>query len=206
MKAKEERKEIEKLLETVKDNIGDEGNVLPGLDNTEILKIDIDDIKKQCEKEARIMINTSIKFILDTQTLKSNSYVKNKLEVDVLSLSGMIYQLRCNEAMQKALMEQVAQGALHARYFEVFGQLSKIIGELNKQTLATVEAIKMTYKEVKNDIREKEFDSLPQNKTHMLTTGNDGSLITLGSKDLINKAKNNRAIIQDIEPVDSSKE
>ena len=204
MKAKEERKEIEKLLETSKDNIGDEENPLTGLDNTEILKIDIDELKKQCEKDARIMINNSIKFILDTKTIKTNDYIKNKLEVDVMSLSGMIYQVRCNEAMQKALMEQVAQGALHARYFEVFGQLSKIIGELNKQTLATVEAIKMTYKDVKNDIKEKEFDSLPKNRTQMLTSG-DGSIIALGSKDLIKKAKSNRAI-EDVEPVDSSKE
>ena len=67
----------------------------------------------------------------------------------------MVYQLRTNEAMQKALMMEVDRGMINPRMFEVFSGLSKTIAEINKQLLGTVEAIKSTYKDIKNDIREK---------------------------------------------------
>ena len=42
---------------------------------------------------------------------------------------------------------------VNARMFEVFAGMSKTIGELNKQLIQTVEAIKETYKTFKNDVK-----------------------------------------------------
>jgi hypothetical protein len=110
----------------------------------------------------------------------------------MISLSGMLYQLEVNKTMQTALMEEVRSGAMHPRMFEVFGGLSKTIGELNKQLLQTVEAIKVTYRDLKDDIRER----------------NQKGLLTLGTKELIKKTKmdkieNQRNKDQDIEDVES---
>jgi len=194
MKITEQRDKLETLLNASSDKIMDEvpvpGHIPEELHTEPLMGLDFDELKEQCNADARIMINNSIGFILSPEMIKGNEYISNKLEVDIMSLGGMIYQLRTNEAMQKALMTEVDRGMINPRMFEVFSGLSKTIAEINKQLLGTVEAIKSTYKEIKNDIREKQTDALGphQDETGMITQG-DGGVVTMGTKELINHAK-----------------
>lgn len=194
MKIDDERANLEKLLDEAPDKIAENvptpGNIPEELQTQSVMNINFSELREKCEGEARIMINNAIAFILTDENLENNAYLRDKLEVDVMSLSGMIYQLRVNEAMQRAMMEEVDRGFMQPRMFEVFSGLSKTIAEINKQLLGTVEAIKSTYKDVKNDIREKETDALGGSKKEngMLTHG-DGGVITMGTKELINSVK-----------------
>jgi hypothetical protein len=148
--------------------------------------INFEDLQKDCEKKARKMITNATGFMFSDELVKENPYLKNKMQVDIISLAGMLYQLSVNETMQKALMEEVRSGALHPRMFEVFGQLSKTIGDLNKQLLQTVEAIKVTYRDLKNDIREKNQDMVAIGQGLIK---NENGIIALGTKELINETK-----------------
>ena len=195
MKTKDERKELEKLIKNSPDgidkNVPNPSEDIPELAAEPLMDVDFTVLKERCELEARVMINNAIAFMLPPDMIENNEYLQNKLEVDIISLSGMIYQLRTNEVMQKALIDQVNAGMVNPRMFEVFGQLSKIIGELNKQLIQTVEAIKETYKTFKSDIREQRTEALgPQSQgpMGMITTG-EGGVITRGTKELIRKVK-----------------
>ena len=79
---------------------------------------------------------------------------------------------------------------VNARMFEVFAGMSKTIGELNKQLIQTVEAIKETYKTFKNDVKEQRTEALgpTAGPAGMITTG-DGGVVTRGTKELINSVK-----------------
>jgi len=200
MKIKDERDELEKIIKNSPEEIN--SNVPEAKDTLEIeaeplMDINFSDLKKQCEREARTLLKNSIAFMIPVDMIKENKYLKDKFNVDTLSLAGMIYQLRSNEAVQKALIDQINMGAAHPRMFEVFGNLSKIIGELNKQLLQTVEAIQSTYKNMKDNIKEQRTEALgPQ--THsmgMITTG-DGGVVTRGTKELINNVKRLKNIEQ----------
>lgn len=194
MKTRDERKELENLIKNspseISGHVAEPGKDLPELQPEPIMSVDFDELKNRCEVEARIMITNAIAFILPADMIENNEYLQNKLEVDVISLAGMIYQLRTNEVMQKALIDQVNSGAVNPRMFEVFGNLSKIIGDLNKQLLQTTEAIKETYKTFKNDVKEQRTEALgpQQNVSGMITTG-DGGVVTRGTKELINQVK-----------------
>ena len=195
MKVKDEREKLEQLLDESKEKITEDvptpGNIPEELQGQPTMGIDFKELKDQCNDEARIMLNHSIGFILSEDMIKGNDYLSNKLEVDIMSLAGMLYQLRVNEAMQKAMMEEVDRGFMHPRMFEVFGGLSKTIAEINKQLIGTVEAIKLTYKDVKNDIRERQTEALGSNsigENGMITQG-DGGVVTMGTKELINNRK-----------------
>lgn len=194
MKTKDERRELENLIKNspseISGHVAEPGKDLPELQPEPIMSVDFDELKNRCEVEARIMITNAIAFILPADMIENNEYLQNKLEVDVISLAGMIYQLRTNEVMQKALIDQVNSGAVNPRMFEVFGNLSKIIGDLNKQLLQTTEAIKETYKTFKNDVKEQRTEALgpQQNVSGMITTG-DGGVVTRGTKELINQVK-----------------
>lgn len=194
MKAKDERGELEKMLEKspqkIDNNVPEKAEAIPGLTAEPLINVDFNQLKDKCESEARIMITNAIAMMIPDEMIETSEYIKNKMEVDVISLAGMIYQLRTNEIMQKTLMEQVNQGLAHPRMFEVFAGMSKTIGELNKQLIQTVEAIRETYRTFKQDIKEQRAEALgphsgPQG---MITTG-DGGVVTRGTKELINRVK-----------------
>lgn len=208
MKTSDEREKLEKLIEAAPDKISEDvpvpGNIPEELQTQSVMGLDFKELRSQCEDEARIMLNHAIGFILSEDMIEGNMYLKNKLEVDVLTLSGMLYQLRANEAMQKAMMEEVDRGFMHPRMFEVFGQLSKTIAEINKQLVQTVEALKVTYKDIKSDIREKQHEALgpARNNQGMIEHG-DGGVVSMGTKELINRSKRppKRDDIQDTEEI-----
>ena len=195
MKVKDERENLEKLLDEssnkITENVPVPGNIPEELQGQPTMGLNFDELKEQCNAEARVMLNNSIGFILPQDMIDGNEYLKNKLEVDIMSLSGMLYQLRANEAMQKAMMEEVDRGFMHPRMFEVFGGLSKTIAEINKQLIGTVEALKLTYKDVKNDIREQQTEALGTSQSGpqgMITQG-DGGVVSMGTGELIRHAK-----------------
>lgn len=194
MKLKDERQELEKMLdkspEKISSNVPDPKEEIPGLQAEPVTDVNFDELKIKCELDARIMITNAISFIIPEDMIENNQYLQNKLEVDVISLASMIYQLRTNEVMQKALIDQINLGMVNARMFEVFANMSKTVGELNKQLIQTVEAIKETYKAFREDVKEKRTEALgPGTQVNgMLTTG-DGSVVTRGTKELINRVK-----------------
>lgn len=208
MKIKEERDELEKMITQSSDQIGKEATPAdtPELAMDPAFDIDFELLQKDCDKKARKMIHNATGFMLSDQVIKDNPYLKNKMQVDMISLSGMLYQLEVNKTMQTALMEEVRAGAMHPRMFEVFGGLSKTIGELNKQLLQTVEAIKVTYRDLKDDIRERNQDMAAIGEGTLQR--NQKGLLTLGTKELIKKTKmdkieSQRNKDQDIEDVES---
>jgi len=208
MKIKDEREELEKMINA---STGDtDANTQPPSDTPELamdpaFDIDFDKLQKECDKKAKKMITNATGFMLTDDLVKDNPYLKNKMQVDMISLAGMLYQLEVNKTMQTALMEEVRAGALHPRMFEVFGQLSKTIGELNKQLLQTVEAIKVTYRDLKNDIREKNQDMAAIGEGSL--SRSDKGIVALGTKELIKETKKLKAAqiqeeqIQDIEEI-----
>ncbi|MFW6246688.1 MAG: hypothetical protein ACOC22_00735 [bacterium] len=208
MKAKDEKKEIDKMVEQASSTL--EGNVprpgeTPEIEQEDAFKLNYDKLQKKCDKKARKLIKDATGLMMTDEMVKSNPYIKNKMEVDKISLSGMLYQMEVNKVMQKSLMEEVKKGASHPRMFEVFSQLSKTIGEINKQLLQTVEAIKNTYKDIRFDINERQYEeqkSIEQGNN--LKRSKDGDLIAIGSKGIIQETKNmkkmrkNNADIQDV--------
>lgn len=195
MKIKDEREELKKMLNNspkeINKNVPESEDAIPGLQAEPVTDVNFDELKLKCEVDARIMITNAISFIVPQDMIENNHYLQNKLEVDVISLASMIYQLRTNEVMQKALIDQINLGMVNARMFEVFSNMSKTVGELNKQLIQTVEAIKETYKSFREDVKEKRTEALgpsTQGPTGMLTT-HDGSVVTRGTKELINNVK-----------------
>jgi hypothetical protein len=216
MKIKDERNELENML---KNSSGQIGNSAPVADASALqmdptFDIDYENRRKNCQRRARRMIKQATGLMISDDAVKNNPYLRSKMQVDIISLSGMLYQLELNEVMQQSLMEEVRMGSAHPRMFEVFGNLSKTIGDLNKQLLQTVEAIKMTYKDIKGDLLEKqeEMKALESGQTSGVFRNKEG-LVSIGTKNLIkearklkhqNKEDDSKDDIQDIEEIKES--
>jgi hypothetical protein len=193
MNANDTKDELQKMIDAADDrldkNVVPPTNVIPELMMEPRFTMDFKKLHKECDLKAKKMIKNATGFMLNDEVIKDNPYMKNKMQVDVVSLSSMLYQLKVNEMMQETLMEEVRSGATHNRNFEVFGQLSKTIGDLNKQLLQTVEAIKSTYKDIKFDVKERENElrAIGPGQNGMIR--NDRGLVSLGTKELIRETK-----------------
>lgn len=190
MKAKDERIELEQMLNLANDAI--DGSVpkpgdTPELDNENLaFDIDYEVLEKRCKKQAKKLIKSQTGLMVTDDGVRNNPYLKEKLFIDIISLSGMLYQVEVTKIMQKDLIEEVRHGAKHNRMYEVFSGLTKTIADMNKQLLQTVEAIKSTYKDLRYDFQEM------QEESKQLSDGislNAKGLVTVGTKDLINKVK-----------------
>jgi len=207
MAIKKERENLEKMIENSKDSL--DKNVIstektPELEMDPIFKNDLGLMKKNCIRRARSMIKRATGLMLSSNMVKENLYLKNKMQVDIISLGGLLYQLEINELMQNALMEEVRFGVANPRMFEVFGTLSRTIGDLNKQLLQTVEAIKMTYKEVKFDIKEKDEEMKALESGESSIIRNKEGIVAMGTKELIRESKKSKIAekkIQDAEEI-----
>jgi len=188
MKLKDQQKEFESMLDTAQASV--EGNVptageLPELHAEPAFDIDYDKIQKKCDKQAKIMLKAATGFMIGDDLVKGNAYIHSKLKTDITVLGGMLYQTELLLTMQRALSEEMRHGALAARMWEVFSGLAKTISENNKQLLQTVEAIKLTYLDLKDNIISTQDLQLGINSGIQQT---EQGTISLGSRDLINQA------------------
>jgi hypothetical protein len=196
MSIKNDRDNLKKMLDKSPDgidgNVPDAEETIPGLQAEPLIGVDFVELREECQKEAQTMITNAITFMIPPEMMAANEYIKDKINMDVMTLSGMVYQLRTNEVMQRTLMEQINQGQAQPRMFEVFSGMSKTIGELNKQLIQTIEAIKETYKGFKSDVKERQTEELgpatSQAPGGLLTTS-AGNVVTRGTKELINNVK-----------------
>ncbi|MGL5692048.1 MAG: hypothetical protein ACRDD8_14695 [Bacteroidales bacterium] len=176
-KPKDERKLLENLLFSSNTN-NINGDEVP---NTETLVManlfddDLIELQKQCEKDAKSLVEQSIRHIFTKKLIREHSYIKDKIKIDIEVLSGILYQDRCARIMQRTLMNEIRLGAASPRNFEVFSNMSKTIAENNKQLLATVEAIKATYNNILTDISQKEQLLINEGSTKSLSASNGPS-------------------------------
>ena len=200
-KAKDTRDDLERMVNGSPDNL--EGEMPTGLGEALKMKpsfeMDFGKTKKNCKRRARSMIKRATGLMLSDEMVSENPYMKHKMQVDIISITGLLYQLEINEMMQETLMEEVRSGAAHPRMFEVFGNLSKTIGDLNKQLIQTVEAIKVTYKDIRGDIRDKEDElkALGQGEGSMLR--NKDGIVSMGTKGLIREARKAKMLAKEEE-------
>lgn len=189
MKQKDQQQELERMLDTAVNAV--DGNVptsgeLPELHQEPAFEIDYDKIQKKCNKQAKVLLKQSTGLMIGDELVKANPYIQAKLKTDILSLGGMLYQVELLITMQRALSEEMRHGALAARMFEVFSGLSKTISENNKQLLQTVEAIKLTYLDLKDNIINNNQDTKLGIAQGVQET--EQGVISLGSRDIINQA------------------
>jgi len=212
MKAKDELKDLERMLDTAQDavdnNVPTEGE-LPELHAEPSFEIDYDKIQKKSNKQAKVMLKAATGLMIGDALVKDNPYIQSKLKTDILSLGGMLYQVELLITMQKALTEEIRHGSMQARMFEVFSGLAKTISENNKQLLQTVEAIKLTYLDLKDNIL-----AMTDERPIGIAGGvqrTESGVISLGSRDMISQSnerkkerfKKAHGLTTDIQDIDS---
>lgn len=89
-------------------------------------------LKDKATKKAEKTIDSLLKFYLDQDIIDNDEYVKAKRNMDVMTMSSLIYQLQAGERALTTLLESIDNGEVTARMFEVLGTLQKSMLDIIK--------------------------------------------------------------------------
>ena len=140
-------------------------------------------LKDAAEKKAKKTLDSLLKFYLSEKIIEQHEYVQAKAEMDKAALSTLIYQMQTTERAITTLLDNIDNGDMAPRMFEVLGNLQKTLLDIVKsQTMylmASEESLKKIARDI--DIYAPELSRGPQ-----LSSGSGGGGIkSRGTKDLM---------------------
>jgi len=172
------KKEIDNLKKRAKDledillGVSDSGSidVIAGEDILPKLKsiapLDYDAVKSEADKKASDIVESVILLYLPEDFVMEQDYVYQKMEVDKLTVSNLLFQMKTAEHAIKKLLEEIDGGSMRDRTFEVLSSLQKSKMEIVKHLAAFMVTMENNYKNLKYDwsnIVDKKQESLPSN-------------------------------------------
>lgn len=156
------KKEIENLKKQAKDledillGVTESGieavageDVLPKL--KAISPLNYDEVKVESDKKASDIVESVILMYLPADFVQKQDYVYQKMEVDKLTVSNLLFQMKTAEHAIKKLLEEIDSGSPQARHFEVLASLQKSKMEIVKHLAAFMVTMENNYKNLNYD-------------------------------------------------------
>lgn len=152
---------------TLGDLLDDLPDAVPGINETpELHKIRVESsannrIKENRDKASKT-IDKMLKFYLSEDIINRHEYVKAKAEIDKMSLSMLLTQMENSEKAITTLMDQIGDGDVAPRLYEVLSELQRtqldIIKTQTMHLVAVEENVKKTAREIEIYEMQKELE------------------------------------------------
>ena len=160
-----------------------------GLQPEPLFDYDPEKYRKRAYKRAYKKITELAKHSVRPEYLKEE-YINEKILMDVDTLTQLYEQYDRNNIMQSCIVALTARGNLTARNIEVFGQLTQLLTNINKQILETEIRMRKTYQDLVFEVMDKNQDTVAPSK--QITSGNKDELVVSSSRDMISQMKDKR--------------
>lgn len=155
------REELEKLISednhAIKALTAQAADILP---SRAIGTLDYHNVKMECEDAADEIVNSVAGFYLEEHIISSVPYVKQKTAVDHITVSNLLFQMKTAEHAIIKLLEEIDNGNLHPRTFEVLSSLQRSKMEIVKHLAQFMIIMENNYKNLKTDYRIKQSENL----------------------------------------------
>jgi len=131
-------------------------SLLPSRNNT---FMDYHTVKTSSDLAAREIIDAISEFYLDVEFIERISYVKQKTNVDKITVSNLLFQMKTAEHAIIKLLEEIDGGNLHPRTFEVLASLQRSKMEIVKHLAQFMIIMETNYKNLRDDYRFKKSEN-----------------------------------------------
>lgn len=146
---------------------------------TPVLKIDLDSVNSEAQKQAMIITERLSNYYFDQKYIDNHPYIPSKIMQEMDNIRRLIKMLAVNEKAQDVLIQSISmnmgKGTLYQNLTSLQNSMLSIQNQLNNLT----EQLEKIFKEMQAEC-EKTFEEKP--KEHSLE---DGSMIVRGSKEFI---------------------
>lgn len=192
----------DKFRDSLGDLLNDLPDEVPGLDETpQLPKVRAENTQsaqlvKAKGKAQKVMTNL-LKFYLSEEIIEEHEYIKAKADLDEYALSMLIRQMQNSEYAIAALMDQINEGDVAPRMFEVLSDLQRTLLDIIKSQTMYMVAIEENAKKLSRDI-----DVYHGGTTNTNKQINQGGIKSRGTKDLM-RALQDTINEEDIQDVDS---
>ena len=148
---KKNAKDLEEIL------LGFDGSIqnISGQDVLPKLKainpLNYDTVKKAADEQSTNIVESVILLYLPAEFIQQHDYIFQKMEVDKLTVSNLLFQMKTAEHALKKLLEEIDNGSTGARSFEVLASLQKSKMEIIKHLQSFMVTMENNYKTLKFD-------------------------------------------------------
>jgi hypothetical protein len=116
-----------------------------------IKPLNYDEIKKEADTKAEEIVESAVLLYLPKEFVFEHDYVNQKMSIDKMTVSNLIFQMKTAEHAIKKLLEEIDTGNTHARSFEVLASLQKSKMEIVKHLAQFMVVLETNYKNLKMD-------------------------------------------------------
>jgi hypothetical protein len=115
-------------------------------------------VKDLADNEAEKIVDSIAEFYLDRDIIAEVAYIREKNTVDKLTVSSLLFQMKTAEHAIIKLLEEIDNGGVHPRAFEVLSSLQKAKMDIVKHMAQFMVIMENNYKSLKEDYRIKKAE------------------------------------------------
>jgi hypothetical protein len=154
------------------------------LSSSTIKPLNYDQVKIDTDQKAEEIVESVVLLYLPPEFIYEQDYVRQKMSVDKLTVSNLIFQMKTAEHAIKKLLEEIDSGNIHARSFEVLASLQKSKMEIVKHLAQFMVVMENNYKNLKFDYENSKAETVKSIESPE-SPAQEGSLKFRGTKGLI---------------------
>lgn len=166
-------------------------------------------VKEVADDEAGKIVASIAEFYLDKDIISEIAYIREKNTVDKLTVSSLLFQMKTAEHAIIKLLEEIDNGGVHPRAFEVLSSLQRAKMDIVKHMAQFMVIMENNYKSLKEDYRIKKAEGPQELKSGEYEIEENGGNQIRGTRKLIETLRNaipehkaDGAIKKDIEDVE----
>lgn len=171
-----EKEELERMLQNsaeTLEHLSDEAKKLSSKHKP--LVFDYSGIMSTAQEEAQDIVSANAFFYLNENIIETTEYIQQKMRADIATMSDLLRQSKIAEFAIIRMLEQIEEGNMHPRQFEVLAGFQRSKLELTKSIANYVVVMENNYKAIKEDYRAKNDEEALDIESEEVTENSDGS-------------------------------
>jgi hypothetical protein len=156
-------------------------------------------VTTESETKAKEIVDSIVNFYLD-DTLKDDPYIAQKMSLDIITISNLLFQMVTSEHAIKILLREIDNGNFQARMFEVLGGLQKSKMEIVKHLKQVEIIMENNYKSLMIEYENRGSHSESNNTNNHNNSEINSNGGTVGTKALLQQMRNKIKTIESEHP------
>ena len=140
------------LDELVNSSLASEDSDLPSIEVTTVEPLNLADVSAKARQKAQKTVLSCLKLYFDEKLIGKNEFLQAKSAVATSNIMTLFQQLKMSEHMMNKLINEMDNGNMQPRMFEVATSVQNTIIELLKNTQLHIISMQEDFKRVKQEL------------------------------------------------------